>query len=98
MLTFEKVLAVFNNYLAENDMYEVIPTSHGYTVLEWDAQCGEWTGAKLCPSPEALMDALMYGYTGLLEYRTIFGRRELNDGDMAQVEAGRQAMLERLNA
>ena len=97
MLTFEKVLEVFKDYLAEDDMYEVASTSHGYTVLEWDSQCGEWTGIKLCPTPEALVDALMYGYTGLLEYRATFGRRELNDGDRAQVEAARQAMLARLN-
>ena len=48
MLTFEKVLEVFKNYLTEDDMYEVIFTSHGYTLLEWDRQCGEWTGVKLC--------------------------------------------------
>ncbi len=96
MLTFEKVLEVFNNYLAEDDMYEVIFTSHGYTLLEWDRQHGEWTGVKLCPSPETLVDALMYGYTGLLEYRATLGRRELNDDDAAKIESARQAMLAKL--
>ena len=97
MLTFEKVLEVFKDYLAEDDMFEVVSTSHGYTMLEWDSQCGEWTGIKLCLTPEALVDALMYGYTGLLEYRVTLGRRELNDSDRAQVKAARQAMLARLN-
>jgi len=34
MLTFEKVLEVFKDYLAADGMYEVVMTSHGYTVLE----------------------------------------------------------------
>ena len=97
MLTFEKVLSVFKAYLEEDDMYEVVSTSHGYTVLEWDSQCGEWTGVKLCRTPEALVDALMYGYTGLLEYRATLARRELNESDRGQVETARQAMLEKLN-
>ena len=96
MLTFEKVLDVFRDYLNSDEMYEVVTTSHGFTLLEWDPQCSEWTGVKLCPTPEALTDALMYGYTGLLEYRATLGRRELNDGDRAYVKAAQQAMLARL--
>lgn len=97
MLTFEKVLEVFNDYLEDDEMYEVVFTSHGYTLLEWDRQCGDWTGVKLCPTPEALVNALMYGYTGLLEYRATLGRRELNDNDRAQVDTARQAVLAKLN-
>ena len=97
MLTFEKVLEVFNDYLDDDEMYEVVFTSHGYTLLEWDRQCGDWTGVKLCPTPEALVNALMYGYTGLLEYRATLGRRELNDNDRAQVDTARQAVLANLN-
>ena len=33
MLTFEKVMAVFKDYLAEDTRYEIVMTSHGYTVL-----------------------------------------------------------------
>ena len=36
MLTFEKVLDVFQPLLAEG-VYEIVSTSHGYTILEWDA-------------------------------------------------------------
>ena len=31
MLTFEKVMAVFKDYLAEDTRYEIVMTSHGYT-------------------------------------------------------------------
>ena len=31
MLTFEKVLEVFQAYLDDDSLYEVVQTSHGYT-------------------------------------------------------------------
>ena len=38
MLTFEKVIEVFKDYLTEDTRYEIVMTSHGYTVLEWDSR------------------------------------------------------------
>ena len=35
MLTFEKVLEIFRSFLAEG-VYEIVMTSHGHTILEWD--------------------------------------------------------------
>ena len=31
MLTFEKILKVFQAYLDDDPLYEVVQTSHGYT-------------------------------------------------------------------
>ena len=33
MLTFEKVLKVFQAYLDDDPLYEVVQTSHGYTLM-----------------------------------------------------------------
>ena len=33
MLTFEKILKVFQAYLDDDPLYEVVQTSHGYTCL-----------------------------------------------------------------
>ena len=57
MLTFERVLEVFKEYLAEDEMYEVINTSHGYAILEWDSQREDWTGIQRCETPEEMRDA-----------------------------------------
>ena len=46
MLTFEKVLEVFQDYLTKDSMYEIVTTSRGYTVLEWDSQLEDWTDEK----------------------------------------------------
>ena len=96
MLTFEKVLEVFKDYLDADGMYEVVMTSHGYTVLEWDAQLDDWTGAKRCATPQDMVDALLYGYTGYLEYQATLARRELTEDDLEKVKAQRQTMLDKL--
>lgn len=36
MLTFERILTVFADYLAADTDVEVIQTRHGYTYLVWD--------------------------------------------------------------
>ena len=33
MLTFEKVLKVFQAYLDDDPLYAVVQTSHGYTLM-----------------------------------------------------------------
>ena len=95
MLTFEKVLEVFKDFLAEG-IYEIVTTSHGLTVLEWDDCCKDWTSVKLCRTPQELADVLLFGYTGNLKYKATLARRELTEGDLAQVNAQRKMILEKL--
>ena len=96
MLTFENVLEVFKDYLASDDMYEIVMTSHGYTMLEWDCQMGDWVSLKLCKTPQDMADTLLSGYEGYLEYQATLGRRELTEDDLAQIEVQRQVMLAKL--
>ena len=92
MLTFEKILSVFEQFLSENGIYEIVQTSHGYTVLEWDSCAKEWINVKLCATPEEMAETLLDNLTGYLEYKATLGRRDLTYDDMAQ----RQAYLEKL--
>lgn len=96
MLTFEKVLNVFEQFLLENGIYEVVQTSQGYTILEWDACGKEWISATLCAMPEEMAETLLDDLTGYLEYKATLGRRELTYDDMAQVNTQRQAYLDKL--
>lgn len=59
MLTFKKVLKVFEQFLFENGIYEIVQTSHGYTVLEWDSRAKEWAGVQLCSTPEEMAEILL---------------------------------------
>ena len=68
MLTFEKVLDVFKDYLAADDMFEVVMTHHGYAVLAWDERAKDWVDINACPTSEDLRDALLDGYENFTEY------------------------------
>ena len=96
MLTFEKVLDVFKDYLADDDMYEIVMTSHGYTVMEWDGHLRDWADSKLCKTPQDMADILLSGYEGYLEYQATHGDRELAEDDMSRIETQRQIMLTKL--
>ena len=86
MLTFEKVLDVFQPFFAEG-VYEIVMTSHGYTILEWDACCKEWISVKLCATPDDMAETLLEHLSNYLEYKKTLGRRELTVDDLSQVAA-----------
>ena len=58
MLTFEKVLEEFKDYLAEEDVVEVVVTKHGYTVMSWDEPSKTWYGVEHCETSEDLQEIL----------------------------------------
>lgn len=87
MLTFEKVLSCFKDYLAEDTMYEVLSTSRGYTVMEWDEGAKDWDSAKICHTPEELKDVLLNAYSGYLAYKITLGRRSLTDDERQRIDA-----------
>ena len=85
MLTFEKVLSVFDPFLAENGIYEIVQTSHGHTILEWDSRSREWISVKLCATPDGMAETLLEHMSNYLEYKATLGRRELTEDDLSQV-------------
>lgn len=96
MLTFEKVLEVFKDYLAEDTRYEIVMTSHGYTVLEWDSRANTWTGEELCATPEIMRDVLLDNFTGYLEYKAILAYGEISEAEQARITLQRQRLSEKL--
>ena len=96
MLTFEKVMEVFKDYLAEDTRYEIVMTSHGYTVLEWDSIANTWIGEKLCATPEIMRDVLLDNFTGYMEYKAIIESGEVTETEQAKITEQRQTLLEKL--
>ena len=43
MLTNEKVLEIFQDYLNEDQATEVVMTRHGYAVMLWDHAGQDWS-------------------------------------------------------
>ncbi|MEG7531423.1 MAG: hypothetical protein RSF83_08505 [Hungatella sp.] len=79
MLTFEKVLEVFKEYLAEDTNCEVVLTKHGYTVMQWDEKSKDWFGLEYCASPENLQEELLSSYRMNEAEKITKARRELTE-------------------
>lgn len=86
MLTFEKVLAAFKNYLEEDDRYTVLMTPRGYTIMEWDTSCQNWAGAEFCATPEDMRDLLLGDFAGYLEYKITLCDRSLTDKERQMIQ------------
>jgi hypothetical protein len=96
VLIFEKVMEVFKDYLTEDTRYEIVMTSHGYTVLEWDSSSNTWAGEELCATPEIMRDVLLDCFTGYLEYKAITTNGEISEAEQVGITAQRQVLLEKL--
>ena len=83
MLTFEKILKVFQAYLEDDPLYEVVQTSHGYTLMAWEPHRNDWYSAEIQKTPEDLRNALLDTYANFLEDK-ITG----NDRDLTVTETG----------
>lgn len=59
MLTFGRVLNIFEDILQQDPLYEVVSTSHDYTLLGWDSYRNQWYSAELLETPEDMLDALL---------------------------------------
>ena len=97
-MTYEKVLAVFRDYLAEDKACEVLTSSQGYLVVDWDSRKkdSEWVTSRLCQTPEHLRDVLRSRYEEYQGYKLTGGyKRELRPSEDADIRLMGEAMAER---
>lgn len=88
MLSFEKILQVFEDILRRDPLYEVVPTSHGYTLLGWDEHRHQWYSAELWETPEAMLDALLGVHSSYLESELLGDERDdLTEQEEEEIEA-----------
>ena len=97
-MTYEKVLAVFQDYLAEDKACEVLTSSQGYLVVDWDSRKkdSEWVTSRLCQTPEHLRDVLRSRYEEYQGYKLTGGyKRELLPSEDVDIHRMGEAMAER---
>ncbi|MBQ9166812.1 MAG: hypothetical protein IJX67_00150 [Oscillospiraceae bacterium] len=88
MLTFEIILHVFEDILRQDPLYEVVSTSHGYTLLAWDAHRNQWYSAELLETPEAMLNALLDVYSSYLESELLGNERDdLTEQEEEEIQA-----------
>ena len=102
MLTNEKVLEVFSDYLLQDPDYEVVMTSRGYTVMGWNDGTKEWFDVQYCGTPEALRDELLSTYKNYLESIITQGRglehEDLTEQEAADIRAKQNALMDKCQA
>lgn len=76
MLSFEKILQIFEDILRQDPLYEVVSTSHGYTLLAWDSHRNQWYSAVLLETPEVMLDTLLDVYASYLESKLTEDERD----------------------
>lgn len=96
MPTFERVLNVFEDILREDPLYEIVLTSHGYTLLAWDAHRNQWYSAELLGTPDVMLDALLGVYSSYLELQFTGGERDdLTEQEEKEIETRCQQLREK---
>lgn len=95
MLTNEKVLNVFKDYLAQDPEYEVVLTSHGYTVMCWNTRGEEWLDVEFCKTPQDLLDALLSSYGNYLEDLITHSERDLTERERHEIQDKKNTMKQK---
>lgn len=93
MITFEKVLEVFKDYLIEDTNCEVVLTKHGYTVMQWDKKSKDWYGVEYCETPEDLREELLSSYRMSEAEKITKTKRELTVEERTSLEAKMQRLI-----
>ena len=86
MLTFERVLSVFGDYLQQDPLYEVVLTSHGYTLMAWEPARSVWYNAEYMATPETLLDSLLDAYANFMEDQITDNERDLTQRETDEIQ------------
>ena len=86
MLTFEKVLPTFGDYLQQDPLYEVVSTRHGYTLMAWEPERNAWDSAEYMATQEALMNSLLDAYANFMEDQITDNERELTQQETDEIQ------------
>ena len=94
MLTFEKVLEIFADYLAADETIEVYISRHGCVRVEFDEDFHYCSG-EVCHTPKELFNFLADDYRTYVEIELTKGRRGLTEDDEREADALCKRYLER---
>jgi len=67
-LTFGKVLNAFKDYLDEDDMYDIVETSHGYLIMSWDSERDYYDTFELCGTLQDMVKHLLFAVENFVRY------------------------------
>ena len=92
MLTFEKVLEVFKDYLEKDTICEVVTTKQGYTVMYWDSKSEVWYSVIYCKTPEIMRDTFLKSYFDFLEEELTQNDRDATEAELEELHIACEEM------
>ena len=95
MLTFERVLETFADYLSEDKDTEVVEAKHGYIVMFWHDQRAEYDFFTLCKTPHALLKELLKSYGSYLAWVECGPNGDPNTKQKAEIAKKKKALREK---
>ena len=95
MLSFDRILQVFDDILRKDPLYEIVSTRHGYTLLGWEPNREEWYSVLLLDTPEAMLDALIDAYSSYVEEKVTNGDCDLTEQEQQELDARCQELREK---
>lgn len=96
MMTFEKALNIFADYLEMDMEMEVCKSRYGYIRVEFDApeELPGYCSGMVCRTPKELFDLLLSDYESYLEIQRTKGCRDVTEEELAEIAALCQYRLE----
>lgn len=85
MLTYAKVLEVFQDYLEEDKSCEVLLSNRGYLVVDWESRSDTWVTTQICETPDCLLDVLRTCYEEYQSFLLSRGKRDLTDSEEEEI-------------
>lgn len=98
MLTFEKILKLFQDYLQEESCIEIVHTKWGYVRLFCEAPYLDTIEAVICRMPEELFNELLDNYLMEQEYQLIKEHGLLSPKDQKRLEKMKKYFIEKASS
>ena len=90
-----RLIGQFDDILRQDPLYEIVSTSHGYTLLGWEPNREGWYSVLLLDTPEVMLDALIDAYSSYVEEQITNGERDLNEQEIQELDARCQELREK---
>ena len=94
MLTFEKVLEIFADYLTADETIKGLIVVESRPIAEFD-QDFHYCSGEVCHTPKELFNLLADDYRTYVEIELTKGRRELTENDEREADTLCKRYLER---
>ena len=86
MLTNEKILEVFGEFLKTDPETEVVLTSKGYIILNWCKVSNDFVSYNYCKDSEALLKGISDCFLNYHEQLATRGKRDLLEEESVEFE------------